>query len=194
MPSARKTHPTSNRIRMTARGAEVRSKRLMSGSAFRRELGEVVDTELLLDAGDAVDHFLEAVLPEELIFFLLEVLPESVVFVPADDLAQGREEDRVLPRLVGRVHADEPGHRVLQLAPPRRIAQRSGVGEPYRGLRQLAARLVLLEKNVHQVDEPSGLAEAGKQEVLLQLLVVVLDEAADEPRGIRHRLGRQVLS
>ena len=42
-------------------------------SGFRRELRQVVNAELLLDAGDFVHHAFKALFAEKLVFLLLEV-------------------------------------------------------------------------------------------------------------------------
>ena len=42
-------------------------------SDFRRELRQVVNAELLLDAGDFVHHAFKALFAEKLVFLLLEV-------------------------------------------------------------------------------------------------------------------------
>src|SRR5262249_21604656 len=73
----------------------------------RRELGEVVDAQVLLDLGDLIDGLLEAVLPEQPVLLLLELLAEFLQPLGRDDLVQGREQYRVLTGFVRAVHADE---------------------------------------------------------------------------------------
>ena len=60
-------------------------------------------------------------------------------------------------------------------------------------VRDLPAGVVLGAEHLHQVGELVGLFEAGEEVVLLQLLVVVLDEAADDLRRLEQGLGREVL-
>jgi hypothetical protein len=48
---------------------------------------------------------------------------------------------------------------------------------------------VLPEQHVRERHGPVGLAQARKQVVLLQLLVIVLDEAADELCGVGQGWG-----
>src|SRR5581483_6145598 len=80
----------------------------------RREAGEVVDAELLLDRGDLRDR-------------LLEPLAEVLDLLGRHDLVQGREQHRVLARLVRAVHADE------RLAGAGHFLARFGLAEPVRG-------------------------------------------------------------
>ena len=78
IPSDTNTAPTITRISTVAVGALVVASRRSMGvpSHLRRELCEVVDTEALLDSGDAVDHLIEPILAEQLVFLLFEVLAE----------------------------------------------------------------------------------------------------------------------
>ena len=57
---------------------------------------------------------------------------------------------------------------------------------------QDAARAMLLPENFHQADQLPRLLETREEVILLQLLVVVLDEAADDVRAIRHQARREV--
>src|SRR6266508_171698 len=163
-----------------------------SGSRFRSELSEVVDPELLLDTGDAVHHLLEAVRAEELVLLVLELLAQGVVLVAADDLAEGGKENRVLPSLVRAVHPDEAFERVRQELALARIADRLESREMQRRVRQPPARAVLRQQHLDQVHQCVGLAEARKEKILLELLVVVLDERPDDSGRVRQRFGRQL--
>ena len=106
---------------------------------------------------------------------------------------EGREEDRILPRLVRVVHADE----LLQAHD-----QRAAVAIRFQGLRrgqaqrdigQRSAGLVLGLEHVDQVDQLARFAEAGEEVLLFELLVVVLDKGPNDARGVGNGLGRQVL-
>jgi len=68
-------------------------------SDSRSELREVVNPELLFDAGHFIDHFLKTILAEKVVLLLLKIFSQRIVFVPACDLAEFGKENRVLPRL-----------------------------------------------------------------------------------------------
>ena len=108
-----------------------------------RELRQIVDTQFLLDCRDAVDHFLESVLAEQLVFLPFEVLAEGAVFLFRDQRAEGGEQHRVLPRLVRRVHPVELAQQVAQRRRCLRILQRPDRRELNDSIRHLPARLVL---------------------------------------------------
>ena len=75
-------------------------------SSLRRELGEVVDAQLLLDGGDLIDRLLEAFLPEQAVFLFLELLAE---FLPSLlQISQGKER-RLLLLDYRSVHGDRGG-------------------------------------------------------------------------------------
>src|SRR5262249_20213984 len=141
----------------------------------RGELREVGDADQLLQRGDLLDRLLEALLAENLVLALLEQIPEPVVLLLADQLVEGREQLGVLARLVGAVHADEGADGRTGLGPVAAAAQ------DLRG--QGAPGPVLLAQGPRQRSQPAGLLEAGEDLLLLDLLVVLLDEAAHEIGG-----------
>src|SRR5262249_3332328 len=102
----------------------------------------------------------------------------------ADDLAKGREEDRVLARGVGPVHALEGPQETAE----RRV--RLPGSRPAQDLvRDLAAARVLTAEHRHQRHLAVRRLEPWEDEVLLLLLVILLDESVDDPCGGR-KLGR----
>src|SRR5262245_24257922 len=96
--------PASNPVAATAASVSQNATCIISPG---RELGEVVDAELLLDGGDLLDGLLEALLAEQLVLLLLELLAEFLEPLRRDDLVQGRKQHGVLAGLVRAVHANE---------------------------------------------------------------------------------------
>src|SRR5262249_53225751 len=92
--------PASNPVAATAASVSQNATCIISPG---RELGEVVDAELLLDGRDLLD----ALLAEQLVLLLLELLAEFLEALRRDDLVQGRKQHGVLAGLVRAVHANE---------------------------------------------------------------------------------------
>ena len=91
-----------------------------------------------------------------------------------------------------RVHADELTERIAHARGRLRLLQRR-----CRRLRDVVgettARLVLGAKHGCEIDQPAGFLETGKQKVLFEFLVVVLNEGTDDLGAIANRARRQVL-
>src|SRR4051794_2253940 len=75
-----------NRIPSSRRGSTQRSRLLLRD--LRCELVEVVDAELLLDAGDLIDHLLEPLLAEKLVLLPLELLTQVLELLGREDLVE----------------------------------------------------------------------------------------------------------
>src|SRR5258708_37425269 len=106
-----------------------------------RELREALDSEALLDGVDLRDGVLETVLAEDLVLAALEVLAETVVLRAAHEGVQRGEEDGVLARGVGLVHADEREEQRAELASLPRILGGRGHREALDALGHLATGL-----------------------------------------------------
>src|SRR5574338_1085993 len=106
----------------------------------------------------------------------------------ADDLAELRKQHRVFARLVRAVHADELAEGIGELVSVIRAFERLRRGELQSLIGYPAACLMLREKYIHQVHELSRFFKARENEVFFQLLVVILDEIANDLRGIRYRI------
>jgi CubicO group peptidase (beta-lactamase class C family) len=106
----------------------------------------------------------------------------------ADERGERGKEHCVLARRMRLVHANEQLHRLRQLLAVARAAERGRGPEALNLCGQLAPRLMLLHQNVDELDHFSGLLEAREDELLLVLLVIILDEGADDLR----RLGDDV--
>src|SRR5260221_11803453 len=145
-----------------------------------RELREVLDPEALLDGVDLRDGVLEAVLAEDLVLAALEVLAEGVVLRPAHEVVQSWEEDGVLARGVGLVHADEREEQRAELASLRRILGGRGHREALHALSHLSSGLVLRPQDAHEVHELVGALEEREDHLLLLRLAIVLHERADQ--------------
>jgi len=59
------------------------------------------------------------------------------------------------------------------------VLQRLRAGQPQRCVRQPATRLVLFDQYVYEIHQSIGPSESRKDKILLQLLVIVFDEGAD---------------
>src|SRR5207249_10850866 len=84
--------------------------------------------------------------------------------------------------------------RVAQLAAVGGVAKRFLVRVTKRDVGELAATLVLLQKHIDEIDEPIGFSEPWKEEILLELLVIILDEASDHFGGVEDGIGRKILA
>ena len=118
----------------------------------RREPGQVVDAELLLDGGDLLDRLLEPLLAEEPVLLLLELLAEVLEPLRRDELVQGRKQHCVLPRFVWVIHADELTHRINKFSSIIRILECLIRREMHRDVSQPPSGLMLLQKHVHKID------------------------------------------
>src|SRR5215470_17111520 len=103
-----------------------------------------------------------------------------------DNLVQFREEDSILTRLVWSVHAGEGSEIAGETFAILFCFQGGGCCQ--HALGYAATGLVLRVQRVDQFDQLTGLAESRKQVILFELLVVILDEFADDSGGIRNRL------
>src|SRR3954465_8009387 len=113
MPKCARISPWSTRV------TTVKSFREGLGSAhFRRrrrgERRQIVQTELLLDPGDAPECVLEAVFAEHAMFEILELLGELIVLRLGNGRLPRRKDDRVFDRGVVLVHADERRERARE--------------------------------------------------------------------------------
>src|SRR5436853_7702439 len=86
---------------------------LLRPSAWR-ELREIVDSDLLLEAGDPLRHHFETILAEQLMLLLLEIFGHGIVFVRGHQASQQRKQVGVLARGVRAVHRDERLDRIDQ--------------------------------------------------------------------------------
>src|SRR3954463_1099700 len=103
---------------------------------------------------------------------ILEDVAELAVLAVAHQLPEGGEEHGVLARLVRPVHAREAAQQPGSARAVRRA------GEELRGYSPAGGVLCL--QRGHQLRLAAGLAEAGEELLLLELLVVALDEIADD--------------
>src|SRR4029077_8718392 len=117
------------------------------------------------------------------VFFLFEVVTESIIFVRGDEGAESGKQNRIFAGLVRAIHAKEGAKSVRQFVGVGNIFKSRKGGE-FANLRgQQAAGFVLRKKSIHQVDQLADLAKAREQEIFFELLVVVLDEMADDVGG-----------
>src|SRR5437667_12142861 len=103
--------------RLTGRGSFAKSHVGMSRaprSSFGGELRKFIDSELLLQLSNLVNHLEETVFSKQRVFFLFEILAEGIVLVRGDDRPERRKEDCILPCLVRSVHAKERAQRIGQ--------------------------------------------------------------------------------
>src|SRR6185312_9226079 len=159
----------------------------------RRKRREVPDAEGLLDAGDLVDHLLEAAVRQRLLAILEHVLqPRQLALT--DERAKGGEEHGVLARGVRLVHADDLAQRLGDRLAAGVALHACGGGEPLHLGGELAAGLMLRAQRGDEVGQLVGLLEAREDELLFVLLVIVLDEGADDERRVGEGVGRYVLA
>src|SRR5438105_1386767 len=158
--------------------AEPRTYPVLPPSA-ERELIEVGESELLLEPRDLRDGALEAFAPELFLLLVLEFLAELAVRLSAEQIVERREEHRVLAGGMRAVHAVEDAEEGRELL---RVA---AVAQPDNVRRDGAAGLVLPAQRGGQIRQLLRLLQAGKDEILFQLLVVLLDHPAHDARARR---------
>ena len=90
------------------------------------------------------------------------------------------------------IHADKLPHRIGELAPVAGILQRLIGGELQSDVREPAAALMLLQKNIDEIRQLVRFLETREKKVLLQFLVIILDEIANDLRRLSDRLRRQI--
>jgi len=154
-------------------------------TSSRSELVEIENAERFFEIPDLGDGLLEAVLTERLMLLLLELLAQASVFLLTDELVKGWKEDGVFARLVRTVHPDELPERSRESGAVSGVGggRWNGMVEDVPG--EGPAGSVLLAKGGDQIGELASFLEARKELRLFQLLVVALDEAADERCGRR---------
>src|SRR6202034_1298312 len=123
--SASKCRPATRRRPAWCRAG---SCRLGVLGHLRGELRQVVDAEVLLDAGHQAYHLGELVGAELLVLQVREVLAEAGQFPRWDDLAEGGEYHGVLTGFVRLVHPVERLHRGRQPRPGARAGHAAGRG------------------------------------------------------------------
>ena len=94
---------------------------------------------------------------------------------------------------MGTVHADERVQRVGEPSALGIIFRGTGHGQLLDLRGEAASRLVLLKKGVDQVNQLARFSKTGKQVILLQLLVVLLHEVADDSGRVRQNCGIEIL-
>lgn len=120
-----------------------------------------------------------------------ELLRHRIVFLRGNQLLQFRKEIGILARGMRPVHRYEGLHGSDQLPPPVAIAA-GGRRKADDGLRQLSSRRMLAQQGVDQIGHLAGLLEAGKDMGLLRLLMIIVDEVADDFRRLRDQAGIEV--
>jgi hypothetical protein len=103
------------------------------------------------------------------------------------------KKDRVFARLVRLVHPDELLQQIPKPASALRVFQGLRRGKARDLLGDAASRLVLRAQHLREIGQAPGLLEPREQVILLELLVVVLDERADDVGATAHRLRREVV-
>src|SRR5215472_8500790 len=158
----------------------------------RRELGEIVNADHLLEAGDAVGHLLESVLAEQAMLLILEVLGHGLVLVARDDFLQLWKQVGILARRVRSVHRDERPHGGDQFTSLVVVAKAVGRQlENHR--RHPPPGLVLQQQHADEIEHLIGLLDTREDVLLLRLLVIVLDEVADDLCGLGDDRGIEIL-
>ncbi len=154
----------------------------------RGELTQVVDAEAFFDIGDSIDHPLKAGLAEPSVLLVFEGLSQVAELLSGHHIAQRRENNGVFACLMRLKHPDERRH-VLHQGFSRRLVGRSrstGGGEHPVG--EHVAALVLGAQYGGDVGEFARLFQLGEDILFLQVCVVVLDEASNDPRACIERL------
>jgi hypothetical protein len=171
--------------RVTAVARHDANQRAFSAVAQRkpllrdREVCEIGDAERGLQPRDLGDVALERVLAEYLVLSLLELFTQLAVPRTADHLAECREENRVLAGRVRAVHPGEGSQGLSELGRRRSLRSAQDV------IRNFTAALVLTKEDRDETDLAVRALKPGEDELLLELLVIVLDEATDDTRSAR---------
>lgn len=147
------------------------------------ELAQVVDAKAFFDIGDLVDHRLKTGLAKAPVLLVFKGLGHVAKLDSGHHVAQRRENDRVLARLMRLKHSDVRCH-VLGQGVSRRLIEcsRCSGGGEY-PVREHPAALMLGAQDRGDVRELAGLFQLGEDVLLFQLSVVVLDEASNDLRA-----------
>src|SRR5260221_9812128 len=106
MSAKRLTMPIVN-TNLNAEEVESAAVVFCIADSFRRELAQVVNSQLFLDRNDLIDGFLKPLVPEQAIFLRLELFAEFRQPLVREHFSQGRKQNCILTRLVRAVHANE---------------------------------------------------------------------------------------
>ena len=89
-----------------------------------------------------------------------------------------------------RVHPDELPHCFSRARDGLRIPQRCRRRELRDFICQSSSGLMLRAQHGCEIRQPAGFLETGKEEILFELFVIILDERADNLRAVTNWIGR----
>src|SRR5439155_12708456 len=147
---------------------------------FRSELSEVVNPELFFDSRHLINALFKTFITENLVLIFFHSISQCLDLSGFENGPQVRKQNRVLARFVRTIHSDETGAILDKLIASGFDAKFVGLGESQNSRRHVAAGAVLGLESFDKVNELFGALEFGEDVLLLVLLVVFLDEGANE--------------
>ena len=145
-------------------------------SRFRRELRKIVYTQRFFDTRHLFYALFEAPLAQHLVFVFFHLVAKRFYLSGCQQSPKCREEDRILPALVGPVHPNKALTGGRQLGAVVRQAELIRRRETENSSRYSATRLVLSQKRLDEINECLVLLEDREDVLLFVPFVVFLNK------------------